>query len=69
MIRVGARGWRVGAGVEQKIATNAFAKLEYRYSNYSDAEVDFEPEGIPDTGPFDVDLDRHQVVAGVGWRF
>ena len=62
-------GWRVGAGVEQKIGSNAFAKLEYRYSNYSDAEVDFEPEGIPDTGPFDVDLDRHQVAAGVGWRF
>jgi outer membrane immunogenic protein len=62
-------GWRVGAGVEQKVGSNAFAKLEYRYSNYSKAEVDFEPEGIPDTDPFDVDLDRHQVMAGVGWRF
>src|SRR6478609_3834170 len=62
-------GWRVGAGVEQKIGTNAFAKLEYRYSNYSNAEVDFEPEGIPDTDPVDVDLDRHQVMASVGWRF
>lgn len=62
-------GWRVGAGVEQKIGSNAFAKLEYRYSNYSDAEVDFEPEGIPDTDPFNVDLDRHQVMASVGWRF
>jgi outer membrane immunogenic protein len=62
-------GWRVGAGVEQKIGANAFAKIEYRYSNYSEAEVDFEPEGIPDTDPFGVDLDRHQVMAGVGWRF
>jgi outer membrane immunogenic protein len=62
-------GWRVGAGVEQKLGANAFAKIEYRYSNYSNAEVDFEPEGIPDTDPFDVELDRHQVVAGVGWRF
>ena len=62
-------GWRVGAGVEQKLGSNAFAKLEYRYSNYSDGEVDFEPEGIPDTEPFDVDIDRHQVVASVGWRF
>src|SRR6478735_2510261 len=62
-------GWRVGAGVEQKIGSNAFAKLEYRYSNYSNAEVDFEPEGIPDTDPFGVDLDRHQVMASVGWRF
>jgi outer membrane immunogenic protein len=62
-------GWRVGAGVEQRIGSNAFAKLEYRYSNYSNAEVDFEPEGIPDTDPVDVDLDRHQVMASVGWRF
>jgi outer membrane immunogenic protein len=62
-------GWRVGAGVEQKLGANAFAKIEYRYSNYSNAEVDFEPEGVPDTDPFDVDLDRHQVMAGVGWRF
>jgi len=67
--RIDTDGWRVGAGVEQKIGTNAFAKLEYRYSNYSNAEVDFEPEGIPDTDPFDVDLDRHQLMASVGWRF
>jgi outer membrane immunogenic protein len=62
-------GWRVGAGVEQRIGSNAFAKLEYRYSNYSNAEVDFEPEGIPDTDPINVDIDRHQVMASVGWRF
>src|SRR6478735_8533142 len=62
-------GWRVGAGVEQRIGSNAFAKLEYRYSKYSNAEIDFEPEGIPDTDPVDVDLDRHQVMASVGWRF
>ena len=62
-------GWRVGAGVEHKLGSNAFARLEYRYSKYSEAEVDFEPEGIPDTDPFDVDLDRHQLMAGVGWRF
>jgi outer membrane immunogenic protein len=67
--RIEVDGWRAGAGVEQKIGTNAFAKLEYRYSKYSDAEVDFEPEGIPDTDEFNVDLDRHQVMASVGWRF
>jgi outer membrane immunogenic protein len=62
-------GWRAGAGVEQKIGTNAFAKVEYRYSKYSQAELDFEAEGIPDSDQFDIDLDRHQVMAGVGWRF
>lgn len=62
-------GWRVGAGVEQKLGSNAFAKLEYRYSNYNSAEIDFEAEGIEDSDRFDIDTDRHQVVAGVGWRF
>ena len=62
-------GWRVGAGVEQKIGSNAFAKVEYRYSNYNTGEIDFEAEGIEDSDQFDIDTDRHQVVAGVGWRF
>jgi outer membrane immunogenic protein len=62
-------GWRVGAGVEQKIGSNAFAKVEYRYSNYSKGEVDFEADGIADSDRFDIDTDRHQVMAGVGWRF
>lgn len=63
-----ADGWRIGAGVEQKMGSNAFAKLEYRYSNYSEGEVDFGPD-LPDSQRFDMDLDRHQVVAGVGYRF
>lgn len=61
-------GWRLGAGVEQKMGSNAFAKLEYRYSNYSEGELDFAND-VPDTDRFDVDLDRHQVVASVGYRF
>ena len=44
-------GVRVGAGVEQKLGTNLYAKAEYRYSNYE--------QGV----------DRHQVVAGFGFRF
>src|SRR5690606_11343170 len=62
-------GWRVGAGVEQKLGSNAFAKVEYRYSNYGKGEIDFEAENIPDSDRFDIDTDRHQVMAGVGWRF
>ena len=65
---VNTDGYRIGAGVEQAIGTNAFAKLEYRYSNYSSAEIDFSGDNNT-TQPFDVDTDRHQVVAGVGWRF
>lgn len=62
-------GWRAGAGIEQKIGTNAFAKVEYRYSNYSKGEIDFEADNVNDSDRFGVDLDRHQVMAGVGWRF
>ncbi len=62
-------GYRLGAGVEQRFGTNTFAKLEYRYSNYSEGEIDFETDDVADTDRFDIDTDRHQVVASVGLRF
>ncbi|MEP9358520.1 outer membrane beta-barrel protein [Sphingomonas sp. KR3-1] len=60
-------GWRVGAGVEKSIGSNTYAKLEYRYSNYKDAN--FEYANGATTNQFNVDTDRHQIVAGVGFRF
>lgn len=60
-------GWRVGAGVEKSIGRNTYAKVEYRYSNYTNADFQFANGTVTDT--FDVDTDRHQVVAGVGFRF
>src|SRR3954470_1965311 len=60
-------GYRVGAGVEQASGGKAYAKVEYRYSNYGDARLEY-PNGA-NTNNFDVDTDRHQVVAGVGIRF
>lgn len=60
-------GWRVGAGVEVAITNNAFVKAEYRYSNYTNGEVEA-PSGAT-SGNFDVDVDRHQGVVGVGLRF
>ncbi len=59
-------GYRIGAGVEQKLGSNAYAKLEYRYSNYDDLKFDDDVFGAE---ALNVDLDRHQVVAGVGIRF
>lgn len=59
-------GFRVGAGVEQKLGSNAFAKVEYRYSNYD--KLDFSDDQ-DENFQTDVDLDRHQVVAGIGYRF
>lgn len=66
--RLDTDGYRVGAGVEQKVGQNAFVKVEYRYSNYSKGEFDFNGD-TPDSSRFDIDTDRHQVMAGVGVRF
>lgn len=63
-----AEGYRLGAGAEYAMTPNTFAKIEYRYSNYSDAEVRF-GNAANDTVSFDIDTDRHQVVAGFGLRF
>jgi outer membrane immunogenic protein len=60
-------GWRIGGGVERAINRNTFAKVEYRYSKYEDAHIDFGDGATSDT--FGIDTDRHQVVASVGWRF
>ncbi|APL94427.1 membrane protein [Sphingobium sp. TA15] len=60
-------GWRIGAGVERAINANTFAKLEYRYSKYEDAHIDF-ADGTT-TDEFGIDTDRHQIVASLGWRF
>ncbi|HEY0624343.1 outer membrane protein [Sphingomonas sp.] len=50
-------GFRVGAGAEFKLSGNAYLKGEYRYSNYGKIDG------------YDIDVDRHQLVAGVGIRF
>jgi outer membrane immunogenic protein len=65
-------GYRLGAGIEKLFGPNAYGKIEYRYSNYNNLDFsddfdldDLESEDI-DT---DIDLDRHQVVVGLGFRF
>ena len=60
-------GYRVGAGIEKSLTPRTYAKIEYRYSNYSDARLEY-PNGA-NTDNFSVDTDRHQVAAGVGFRF
>lgn len=67
-------GWRVGAGAEYATSERSFVKLEYRYSNYSEGEFDFNDDDFfdDDTGEgdrFDADLDRHQIMVGAGFRF
>jgi len=61
-------GWRAGAGAEFSVGRNAYIGAEYRYSNYREGEVDFEGT-TPDGSRFNLDTDRHQVVATAGFRF
>lgn len=60
-------GYRLGAGVERALGPNTYAKIEYRYSNYGDARLEYANGN--NTGNFDIDTDRHQVALGVGYRF
>ena len=66
--KVDTDGFRVGAGLEYALSGNTYAKVEYSYSNYSEAELDYEGEQ-PDVDLGEIDLDRHQVMAGFGFRF
>ncbi|HEX8215171.1 MAG TPA: outer membrane beta-barrel protein [Allosphingosinicella sp.] len=65
-------GYRLGAGVEQVLGSNSYAKIEYRYSNYSNLDFsdDFDLDDLePEDFDTDIDLDRHQIMAGIGFRF
>lgn len=63
-----ADGYRLGAGVEYALSDNTYTKVEYRYSNYGDATIKFDGN-TPDVQVGDIDIDRHQVMAGFGMRF
>ena len=60
-------GWRLGAVAEHAIGRNTYAKIEYRYSNYERGDINYGNGAT--SGRFDVDTDRHQVVASYGIRF
>lgn len=66
--KIDTDGFRLGAGAEYALNTNTYAKIEYRYSNYSSAELDYEGNA-PDVDLGEIDTDRHQVMLGFGYRF
>ncbi|GGD83674.1 outer membrane protein [Croceicoccus mobilis] len=65
---IDADGYRLGAGVEYAMTDHTFAKLEYDYSNYSEAEIN-DTDTFADGDRYDIDTDRHQIMAGFGYRF
>lgn len=48
-------GLRLGAGLEQKLTSNIYAKAEYRYTSYTEVG--------------NLKNDRHQLLTGIGVRF
>lgn len=50
-------GFRLGAGMEYNLTPSTFVKGEYRYSHYNNIDG------------YNIDADRHQLMAGVGFRF
>lgn len=60
-------GYRVGAGIEKSLTPRTYAKIEYRYSNYSKARLEY--ANGANTNNFSVDTDRHQIAVGFGFRF
>ncbi len=58
-----ADGFHLGAGGELRINRNVYLKAEYVYTNLG--RFDSEDDGVE----FNSQLDRHQVLAGIGFRF
>lgn len=56
-------GYHVGAGVEFGMQSRLYGKVEYVYSNYGEYSY------VDGTDSLTLGLDRHQVVAGLGYRF
>ena len=57
-------GYRIGAGIEQQLGIlgpKSYARLEYRYSNYGN--IDYAGTSIA------ANIDRHQILVGLGLRF
>ncbi|GAA0454374.1 MULTISPECIES: outer membrane protein [Sphingomonas] len=50
-------GFRAGLGLEYRFSQGFYGKGEYRYSNYGDVRG------------YDLDVDRNQIVVGLGYRF
>ncbi|PQO24769.1 hypothetical protein C2I36_01415 [Rhodobacteraceae bacterium WD3A24] len=55
-------GWTIGAGVEHAFTDRMVGRIDYRYSDFGEEE-DFDGSGT------DVEMDTHEIRAGVAFRF
>jgi|GEM_PF-340805 len=65
---VSASGIRVGGGIEQKLTSATYIKLEYDYSHYATGQFNY-VDTTPDGSTFDIHANQQQVLASVGLRF
>jgi outer membrane immunogenic protein len=56
-------GWTLGGGVERMLTQNVSARVEYRYSDFKSFRENLGTESVS------AGFDRHQVMAGVNFRF
>jgi outer membrane immunogenic protein len=63
-------GLRLGAGGEMNFGENFYGKIEYRYSNYNEGDFDVNGANANLEPLFSgIDVVRHQVMLGAGFRF
>ena len=63
-----ASGFRLGAGVEQKLTKMTYVKLEYDYSHYGTGQTNYYGN-TPDGSNFDIRANQCQILGSVGLRF
>ncbi|PQO22903.1 hypothetical protein C2I36_10505 [Rhodobacteraceae bacterium WD3A24] len=63
-------GWTIGAGVEHAISDSMIARLDYRFSDFGTETFDFTSVGgSGHVHDVDVELQTHQLRAGIAFRF
>jgi outer membrane immunogenic protein len=63
-------GLRLGAGGEMNFTDSVYGKLEYRYSNYNEGDFDVNGANANLDPLFSgIDVVRHSVMLGAGFRF
>jgi len=58
-----AEGFHVGGGLELGLGGGAYSRLEYVYTDYADGRIDLDDARIA------TDMNRQQVLVGIGYRF
>ncbi|MFL5348484.1 MAG: outer membrane protein [Hyalangium sp.] len=63
-------GFRLGIGGEYAFGNSFYGKLEYRYTNYNNGDLDIRGANVNLNPLFSgIDVVRHQALVGVGFRF